>query len=115
MSAQTEETTEALQAKGIELQTLAVAMEPLADQFSDEDLGEAAEMLAEGYLDISIGLITNSGQKTSEGAETLNEGRELLVEVLGTGNGNSGGGNSGDNGSSNGQNGSGGGQSGSGN
>lgn len=74
-----------LQSKGVELQTLAVAMEPLASQFSDEDLREATEKLTEGYLDISIGLVTNSGAKTNEGAQTLNEGREMLVEVLGGG------------------------------
>jgi hypothetical protein len=120
-SAQEGESTDALQAKGIELQTLAVAMEPLATQFSDEDLRAAAELLAEGYLDISIGLVTNSGQKTSEGAETLNEGREQLVEVLGSGDGAGGGQNGGNDegggnaGSGDGQNGSGGGESGSGN
>ena len=81
--AQAATTPEELQAKGVELQTLAVAMEPLADQFSQEDMREAAEKLSEGYLDISIGLVTNSGDKTNEGAESLNEGRQMLVDVLG--------------------------------
>lgn len=81
--AQAAKAPEELQAKGVQLQTLAVAMEPLAQQFSDKDMQQAAEQLAQGYLDISIGLVTNSGPKTDEGAKALNEGRQKLVDVLG--------------------------------
>lgn len=69
---------------GVQLQVLAVALDELPAQASDEELREVTQLIADGYLRLSVGIVTNSGVQTTQGAETLAESKERLEEYLGT-------------------------------
>lgn len=75
---------QAQQQLGVQLQVLAVALDELPGQASDEELREVAQLIADGYLQLSVGIVTNSGAQTSRGAETLAQSKERLEEYLGT-------------------------------
>lgn len=72
-----------LTSQGVQLQRYAVTLEAVASQIGNPELRDTMETLSEGYLNVSVGLITNSGQRTTAGAEQLNDGRDRLVEILG--------------------------------
>lgn len=69
---------------GVQLQVLAVALDELPAQASDEELREVTQLIADGYLRLSVGIVTNSGVQTTQGAETLAESKQRLEEYLGT-------------------------------
>ena len=72
------------QAFGVQLQTIAVALAALPPQAQDEQLRQVSQLVADGYLDLSIGLVTNNAAKTTDGAQKLTDSRDALVEYLGT-------------------------------
>ncbi len=74
---------ETQQALGVELQTVAVALDGLPAQATDPELREICQIVSDGYLDLSVGLVTNSAAKTSSGADGLSAGRERLEAYLG--------------------------------
>jgi hypothetical protein len=68
---------------GVQLQILAVALDELPAQASDDELREVAQLIADGYLQLSVGIVTNSGTQTSSGADTLAQSKERLEDFLG--------------------------------
>ncbi len=68
---------------GVQLQILAVALDDLPPQASDEELREVTQLIADGYLQLSVGIVTNSGAQTTRGAEKLAESKQRLEEYLG--------------------------------
>jgi hypothetical protein len=68
---------------GVRLQVLAVALDELPAQASDEELRELAQLIADGYLRLSVGIVTNNGAQTTQGAETLAESKQRLEDYLG--------------------------------
>ena len=72
------------QQQGVQLQVLAVALDELPAQASDEELRGITQLIADGYLRLSVGIVTNSGVQTTRGAEILAESKQRLEEYLGT-------------------------------
>lgn len=68
---------------GVELQILAVAMGDLPLQAATEDLRGVSKQVADAYLKLSIGMVTNNGAQTSKGAAELTDSRDALAAYLG--------------------------------
>lgn len=72
-----------LQDLGVELQVVAVALGDLPAQAATDELRDVTQQVADAYLQLSIGMVTNNGAQTSEGAAALTDSRDALATYLG--------------------------------
>jgi hypothetical protein len=73
----------ALTQLAISLQTVAVQMGELADDATSPELQELTAALADAYLTIGVGLITNSTATVNEGVELLKQAQAGFSDYLG--------------------------------
>jgi hypothetical protein len=75
--------TQAVQSLGIQIQSAAITVGDIGAQVSDEELQDIAEDLSDAYLDIGVGLVTNSETRTQRGVSALPDAQAEFSRYLG--------------------------------
>jgi hypothetical protein len=75
--------TQAVQSLGIQIQSAAITVADIGAQVSDEELQDIAEDLSDAYLDIGVGLVTNSETRTQRGVSALPDAQAEFSRYLG--------------------------------